>query len=348
VYQLIKKILFSLNALLVILTVGAYLAPHISAEASAIFPILGLGYPALLLANILMVLLWAIVEKKKAWLSFLILVVGYNSCSKLINFNLADDESDGTILLASYNSNFLKPIAFLPEGQQAKASEAFETYIGTLGMDVLCVQEHGWRSARHLKSALGFDHVHSVEGKNVAIYSRYPFLDTGILDFDSNVANTCLWADVITDTDIFRVYTTHLESNRDDGIVPEVIEQEAPEKMNNAALLGIVKHFREFSARRVQQARMIQAHKRTAPYPSVICGDFNDTPQSHVYQVVGQDMKDSFLEAGSGIGSTFGERIPALRIDYIFTDQAIDVSDHLISKNNFSDHYMILATIELP
>lgn len=327
------------------MTLGAYAAPYISAEDSALFPILGLGYPVLLLCNVIAVIVWLLAYRKYTWLSIITLILGYGSCTKLINVSLPDQNVNASFRVATYNSNFLKPIAFTEENKRPALEKAFEEYLHTLDLDVLCVQEHGWRTEQHIEEALDFEYKHEVENMTVAIYSRFPFIATGIVDFDSNVANTCIWADLLIHGDTIRVYTTHLESNRETGTVPEVIEQEAPERMDNLALFGIVRHFQKFSAARVEQARRIQAHKMTAPYPVVICGDLNDTPQSYVYTIARGDMQDSFLEEGLGMGSTFGERIPALRIDYIFADEAIEVLDHDINRSQYSDHYVVISQL---
>ncbi len=327
------------------MTLGSYAAPYVSAENSALFPILGLGYPVLLLSNVIAVVVWLLSHRSYAWMSFVILIIGYGSCTKLINISLPDKDESTSFKVATYNSNFLKPIAFTEENKRPALEKAFENYMRSSDLDVLCVQEHGWRTAQHIAKALDFKYMHEVENMTVAIYSHFPFLDTGIVDFQSNVANTCIWADLLVNGDTLRVYTTHLESNRETGKVPEVIEQEAPERMDNLALLGIVRHFQKFSAARVEQARLIQKHKSTSPYPVIICGDLNDTPQSYVYTIARGDMQDSFLEEGQGIGSTFGEKIPALRIDYIFADEDIEVLDHDISRSHYSDHYLVTSEL---
>jgi endonuclease/exonuclease/phosphatase family metal-dependent hydrolase len=156
-----------------------------------------------------------------------------------------------------------------------------------------------------------------------------------------------VWADVLIGSDTVRVYTTHLESNRFDGKVPEVIEEDAPEEMSNSVLLGVVQHHQKFSIERLRQAQLIKRHQEKSPYKSIICGDFNETPQSYVFQVLADGMQDTFQEEGCGIASTFGERIPALRIDHMLVDPELEVLDHTISRSQFSDHYLIIADLGL-
>ena len=58
-------------------------------------------------------------------------------------------------------------------------------------------------------------------------------------------------------------------------------------------------------------------------------------------------MSDAFYEKGLGISSTYGGRIPFLRIDYIMSDQSFDVLNYNLIKNEYSDHYPIRASVIL-
>lgn len=338
------------NILLVLLTLIAYFAPYVNPSHAGGIAIIGLGYPALLFCNILVIIYWLLHNSKKWILSCLVLLVGYQSCNRLITFNLTDSSADNKTQLnvASYNINFSKPIALAPLESQTLLESEFNNYLQSLeSIDVLAVQEHGWRSKEYLGAALNFPFIHDDENMTVAIYSRHPFISTGQVDFNSNMANTCLWADIAVAEDTIRVYTAHLESNRHDGQVPKLVHQEAPEAMSNSALLGIVMHYQKFTTERAKQAELIQLHRRSAPYASIICSDMNDTPQTFVYKVMRNDMQDSFEEEGFGLGSTFGKKIPALRIDHILVDEAFEVLDHKISRSKYSDHYIQIARLEI-
>jgi len=282
----------------------------------------------------------------------LTLLVGYNSCTKLLNVNLADQHDGMSLTLATYNVNFSKPITLAPQKAQAQLKANFRKYLQAhTYIDILCVQENGENSKQFLQKALNFEYIHEMPGMTVTIYSRFPIINSGVVDFNSTIANTCLWADVLitkdSNQDTIRVYTTHLESNRKDGVVPKVIHEKAPEEMSNSALLGIVKHHQKFSIQRAKQAQLIKTHAQGSEHPAIICGDFNETAQSQVYTLLRGDYEDTFQEEGMGIASTFGERIPALRIDHILADKRLEVLDHTVSRSTFSDHYLVIAELGL-
>ncbi len=342
-----KHLFLLLNVLLVLMTVGSYLSPYIGADQLVFIPLLGLIYPALLVANIIAVGFWVITETKYAWLSFIVLVMGYSSCNKLVRFNFSSDDSSGGISIASYNCNFLKPVAFALDKDRPAMEAAFASFLQELAPQILCVQEDGWRSHEQIQAAVNYPFVHKLEGYTVSIYSKFPIVNSGLVDFNSNMANTCLWADVAIYSDTLRIYNTHLESNRHDGIVPNAIVQEVPEHITNSVLFGIFRHFQKFTLIRAEQAQMIQEHRKTSPYPSLVCGDMNDTPQSQVYTFICDDMQDSFVEKGSGLGSTYAKKIPGLRIDHVFVDSRLTILDHEINRNEFSDHKLLLVQLGL-
>ena len=76
----------------------------------------------------------------------------------------------------------------------------------------------------------------------------------------------------------------------------------------------------------------------------IICGDFNNTTFSWVYRNIGKNKKDAFIEAGKGFGKTFDFWFP-LRIDFILTDNTIEINHFKTFDVAYSDHFPILARI---
>ncbi len=97
----------------------------------------------------------------------------------------------------------------------------------------------------------------------------------------------------------------------------------------------------------LQQAELVKKHHRNAPYKAILCGDFNNTQYSGIVRFISDEMKDSFIEKGHGFGSTYYFKFLPFRIDYIFTDNSIDIVDHQNFYIELSDHYPIMATIQL-
>ena len=73
------------------------------------------------------------------------------------------------------------------------------------------------------------------------------------------------------------------------------------------------------------------------PYPA------NLYPVDHT----SQEVKDTFEEAGNGFGRTFDFRYFPIRIDFILVDQAFEVNNFKVLEEKLSDHYPIIAKINL-
>jgi endonuclease/exonuclease/phosphatase family metal-dependent hydrolase len=58
-------------------------------------------------------------------------------------------------------------------------------------------------------------------------------------------------------------------------------------------------------------------------------------------------MQDAFLVKGFGIGATYMNLSPTLRIDYIMSDKNWEVKGWESVDENLSDHHMIMADLQL-
>ncbi|MFN5931306.1 MAG: endonuclease/exonuclease/phosphatase family protein, partial [Sphingobacteriales bacterium] len=104
-----------------------------------------------------------------------------------------------------------------------------------------------------------------------------------------------------------------------------------------------------------KQAELLSREITRSPYPLVVSGDLNDVPSSYAYLSVRGKLNDTFLEQGAGLGKTFMSGrsrfltwLPTLRIDYIFTDQSIDVNQFSMTNGSLSDHRGVISDFQLP
>ena len=85
-----------------------------------------------------------------------------------------------------------------------------------------------------------------------------------------------------------------------------------------------------------------------SPHPVILCGDFNDVPNSYAYQQMRSMLQDAFLQKGQGIGRTFLKIFPTLRIDYIFCPKAYEIQNFKTHQWGMSDHNAIEASFSIP
>jgi len=336
------------NMLLIFATFGAYLAPMIPPKGMGLLPALGLAFPGLLVTNCLFILVWLLLQSKWAFASCFTLLLGIFFAPSTLNFLQSTPPSNqqNPLQIGTYNMQFSKPIAFLSGTQQQKKEAAFNQFLTKMDhLDILGVQECGWRTKAHIEASMNFPHQYFLPDIYTGIYSKHPIINKGFVDFGQKV-NKCLWADIAIGVDTIRFYTMHLAPNRHDGMVPLVLNQERKEEVDIWKLVGLVKYYKIFTEKRTKEAIIMRQHQQASPYPCILSGDFNDPPQSYTYSIASNSLKDTFLESGFGIGGTHGSAIPGLRIDYILVDPRFLVFNHRVFDVPFSDHYLVKAVVE--
>jgi endonuclease/exonuclease/phosphatase family metal-dependent hydrolase len=181
----------------------------------------------------------------------------------------------------------------------------------------------------------------------VAIFSKYPIISKGYVEV--RTANQkCIYADIIKGRDTVRVYSIHLASvhlNNEDYKILKNFDLKEEEDITDVT--GIGSKFLRAYEMRSEEVETIAPHIRTSPYKTIVCGDFNDTPVSYCYRQIKKNLKDAFIEKGTGIGNTFDYGLPFFRIDYILHSPEMITKSYSTSEKFPSDHHAIMAIIEL-
>ena len=94
---------------------------------------------------------------------------------------------------------------------------------------------------------------------------------------------------------------------------------------------------------RAYQVDMLSEHIESSNYPVIVCGDFNDTPVSYTYRKLKSGLKDAFITAGTGLGTTYRGLVPYMRIDYIMHSGEFRAKHFQIRKVEWSDHYPVVT-----
>ena len=183
----------------------------------------------------------------------------------------------------------------------------------------------------------------------IIIFSRYPIIKKQTLTTYPNDYNSIFqYIDIVKGPDTIRVFNIHLQSLRFSRANLKYIDKPMDEK--DDALKeskSIIGKFKKGFLKREMQANRIRMEVDKSPYPVIICGDFNDVPNSYAYHTIGRDMKNAFVEKGAGLGRTFASISPVLRIDNIFVDDKFNVQQFLRIRKKLSDHFPIVTDMEL-
>jgi endonuclease/exonuclease/phosphatase family metal-dependent hydrolase len=172
-------------------------------------------------------------------------------------------------------------------------------------------------------------------GSAQAIFSKYPIIQRGSLDFFDS-SNNAIFADLLIGKDTLRIYNVHLQSLK---VRAGNFKREQPQKL--------LKRLGESFVKQQQQVDLIRSHSKGSQLKKIICGDFNNTQFSNVYRKLKGDMQDSFEKKGFGYGRTYDFKFLPFRIDFILADPSFEITAHKNFDVRLSDHFPVMASIRL-
>ncbi len=358
------KNIFRLSNLMPIITLVAlialllgYLSPFIHPKSAWLLPFFGLTYPITLIGTLILLIYWTLQRSKWAFAVLAVILLGSTYHLRLMTFFPKDEvnlSSKQTLKILSNNVRIFDLYDTNPDQKYATRDSIFK-YAVQSNADVVCFQEFYRKDAptEFLTTKLFDENFGAVDYHErliykpvghqhfgIVLFSRYPIIAKGEVTFetdDSNNVNFSIFSDIVKDLDTFRIYNVHLQSIK-------MEEENLPAKLSTKLERWMDK-LRIAYPKRAEQAVKIVEHIRTSPYPVIVCGDFNDTPISYVYNQFKNQLIDAFLECGTGIGSTYVGKVPAGRIDYIFHSSGLTASNFIVQKSPFSDHRAIQCII---
>jgi endonuclease/exonuclease/phosphatase family metal-dependent hydrolase len=193
---------------------------------------------------------------------------------------------------------------------------------------------------------LNFDGNHHF---GIITFSKYPIINKQTISFFPYDYNSIFqYTDVVKGADTVRVFNIHLQSLKFTNTNLEYIDSpsmkdEEDLKKSKSLISKLKKGF----LKRKQQAERIRTEIDKSPYPVMVCGDFNDVPNSYAYNTIGSGLQNTFAEKGNGIGRTFSGISPTLRIDNIFVAQSYTVLQYTRINKKLSDHFPVIADVQM-
>jgi endonuclease/exonuclease/phosphatase family metal-dependent hydrolase len=349
------------NHLAAIALLISYLAPHVSPENFWFIAFFGLAYPILVVVNILFILYWTIQLKKRGIYSFIIIIAGFSNLHHYVQLTLKNnpDNSKKIIKVMSYN---VKVFDLYNWSHNIETRNKMFQLINNELPDIACFQEYYHRdsskyantdSLMKLANFKYCDTVYTTSDKyhqhfGIAIFSFYPIINKGKIDFGYRSNNICIYSDIVLGKDTVRVYNMHLQSiafSPDDYKYIDNLQKDVEtEDMQHSK--NILKRLKRAFVKRAKQAELIEASIASSPYAVIVCGDFNDTPGSYAYNTIASKLNDSFVESGNGFGRSYVGAFPSFRIDYILHSNQFKAYNFKTIREELSDHFPVVTYLE--
>jgi endonuclease/exonuclease/phosphatase family metal-dependent hydrolase len=340
----------------------AYLSSHISPHQNSLLPFFGLLYPYMVIINLFLLVYWVIRRRWLFLISTLAILVGWNHIERTVQvFNPVDKSNvRQSFKIITYNvKNLSNDNVDLLEPE---VRENIINYIDSQDPDIICLQEfsivhpdpNSFLDSLSAKLNMPY-HAYSLYIEQVRkrlnaiyIFSKFPVIAFNSLRND-NLHNYALYADMVVGTDTIRVFNVHLESIRlkheDYKFISDIDLQLEKSENVKEGYLRIFKKMKGAYEKRATQADSLASCIASSPYPVILCGDFNDSPNSYVYQELTRGLSDAFLESGKGFGNTYAGKLPSYRIDYILYSDFFTSGDWNRDRVVFSDHYPVSCRI---
>jgi endonuclease/exonuclease/phosphatase family metal-dependent hydrolase len=319
-----------------------------------------------LAALFVFLLFWLFIKPKWALISVAAIVLGYKPITNIIPLRFSSSfvkqKQPGALRIMSWNVEHFdilehkthperkKEMLNLIEDYQPDVA-CFQEMVGNYNLPQAInyipamMQQVGFTGYNYsYESRFDFDDKHHF---GIITFSKYPIILRKTVSnppFDYN--STFQYTDIVKEEDTFRVFNIHLQSlkltttNLEYIDKPIITDKEDLQKTKKVA--GKLK--RGFLSRK-RQAEAIRAEMDKSPYPVIVCGDFNDVPNSYPYNTIGKGMQNTFAEKGSGIGRTYSGISPTLRIDNIFVGEKFTMEQFTRIAKKLSDHFPIFADV---
>lgn len=351
--KLLKYTVVLINLFFVVLYVMALLAAVVPSDKFVWFAYMGLIFPVLIVINIGFVIFWLCNRKWWFLLSLLLLICSYKSVNQVFTIPRATHTKAGspTIKLLTYNVSLFS-------GQ--KHFNDIIALIEQTDADIVCLQEFGFYNNSRLNQNKIFAQLerhypyHHVWYKTqrprfwwgVATFSKYPIVHKEKVDYKS-AYNISIYSDIVVGGDTLRVFNNHLESNkltsRDMQRYKALATHFNGDDMRSIAGSMSQKLGKAYRVR-ARQARAVAAAVAATPYPTIVCGDFNDVMQSYTYHTLAKGMTDAVTDTHGGYNYTFHDNGLFVNIDHILVDKHFAPTAADILHVNYSDHYPVVAT----
>lgn len=361
-----KRIFIYLTVLVCAIFLGSCLAPYLNPAKWWLIGFLGLSVPYVVIILVFAIIFWLIFKPRWALLPFLTLLVGWKQLSVLFAINPLRDfveaKTDSTIRIVDWNVGSMYGLSENKDKRKHNRTEIAGAII-KLQPDIICLQEfnHSYTQGPEADNIGLFtkDYPYYYFSKDYnkrngfytsgsVIFSRYPIIDSGKIKYPGKYGESLIFCDVHLKNDTVRIYTSHLQSfqfTETDYSGMEKIREQDDEALE--ASRSIFTKMKLAFTKRGEQAEIVRNEIDSTPYPSIMCGDFNDVPNSFTYFHIRGNRKDAFLEKDFGIGRSYISLAPTLRIDYILPQPLFRVLQFDMVDEDLSDHLMLVSDVSL-
>lgn len=360
-YKTLKKFVFRAlivgNLLIVLLMI---LVGNVDKLHPADYPLLanlGLGFPVILFANLVFLVVWAFARWRMIWLPVLGFLICYGPIRTYMPFNIPEEKPHGAIKVMSFNVYM-----FDPWDVKKGETNPIVDYVVNSKADIVCLQEA-------TVDASGSDHILDTLKKHYPYYklmvkkkpaadhilllSHYPILWQDSIPYKSNSNMSVAYMLDIKGTKTLLV-NNHFESfgltNDDKEGFKTLVKGSMKTNDMKSESSHLLHKLGTVAERRAPEVEMVANYVKKyldKKVPVILCGDFNDNPLSYAHRTIANILTDCYVSSGNGPGISYHRSGMYFRIDHIFCSDDFEPYGAKVDNSvTNSDHYPVYCWLK--
>lgn len=360
-----KKITIAFNILIALLFIAGASVKFFNPSHWWFLGLLTFALPFFLLCLILLALFWLFAKPPWTCISILTILAGWPAVKNIFAINFSSGfhiaKEPGSIRVMSWN---IEQLNIQHYKDKPWVKQEMLDLINQYDPDIACFQEAVLGEKKNsinyfpdIRKKLKFrDYFYSYAIKDdfdsyhhfgIIIFSKFPVIaKQAFINYPNDYNSTFQYVDIITSPDTIRVFNIHLQSLKFSKENLSYLDKAGLKSDSNITeSKNIISKMKTGFIKRSVQADFIKDEIGQSPYTVIVCGDFNDVPNSYAYETIGDGLQDAFVKKGAGISRTFSTISSTLRIDNIFADKRFSILQFTRVKKLLSDHFPIIADV---
>jgi endonuclease/exonuclease/phosphatase (EEP) superfamily protein YafD len=319
---IIRLLLTIFHIIIIVLLFGTIMNAYIPPSVFGMLNLLSLGFPLLIITDIVLLIFWIFSWKKRAAVFLILSLFFIIPTRRWINYTQTRKEKPN-LKLISLNGKF-----------GHLGDDGIYNYLNKQNADVVFFQEYD--NKKPLEGFQYFENSRPI----VKIQSKFPILESGEVKTDVSTG-MCLYADIKINGKIIRFVNVYMEPFfLDKSMVKPTKDMDVNEKKAKKVLHMLIPTFKKHQT----QIDQIKDFINQSSYPVIVGGDFNAVPNSYEYYKVSEDLDDGFLKVGKGSGTSFHDFKFPIKIDHIFASKSIVPISYKVDRSvKISDHFPVIA-----
>ena len=318
----------------------------------------GYAFPFFLLLTLGAIVVATLTCKRHLVVPVVSLLLAYHPVTLYVPWHAQQEEPEGALSVLSYNTHSWGSGNDIDVSEEEnKDGIAVVRYLADSDADIICLLESplSCSATANIDSLLKPKYPHyqcisDTSHAQLTVFSRFPIKKVEQIEHSaSGNGSTAYWLDVKGKTVI--VVNNHLQST---GLSIEQREEfsnmvHGKDKPTKQASKNIVKQLLAASRQRAPQAEAVASFvrcHRAGGTPIIVCGDFNDIPQSYTHHTIAASLTDCYQATATGMGYSFSRYGMRVRIDNMLcTDNVTPYNFYVDDTIRASDHYPIRGKV---